>query len=284
MPCANVALTPNVHNKGNAMSFAWLPCVVLCLASGQETKLQLDNVRMTYGHLGALRPKTGLLPGDTAFFTFEIKNLKLDDGKASYSIAIEIHDEQGKLLYEQKPYNSVAQNFFGGNSLPCSARVELPFDSKAGGVDWKVTVIDRKTKQTASLAGKGKVLPADFGVVHVGLFADPEMRVPTSPVNVVGDSAYLHFSALGFGRDKEKKQPDLHVSMRILDEQGKPTMTKPITGQVNSDVPADARYVPMQFGLSLNRAGRFTVEVTAEDRVSGKTSTISYALRVLPLE
>jgi hypothetical protein len=268
------------------MSFAWLPCVVLCLAGGQDKKLEIDNVRSTYGHLGALRPLgTGALPGDTVYFTFEIKNLKLDDsGKASYSIAIEIRDEQAKLIYEQKPYNSIAQNFLGGSSLPCSANINVPLDAKPGAVDWKVTIVDRTTKQTASIAGKGKVLPADFGIVHVGLFADAETRVPNSAIGVVGDSVFMHFSAIGFARDKDKKQPDLRVSMRILDEQGKPTMAKPITGKIDSDVPADARWLPMQFGLTLNRAGRFTIELTAEDRITSKTSRFSYGIRVLPLE
>ncbi len=40
----------------------------------------------------------------------------------------------------------------------------------------------------------------------------------------------------------------------------------------------------MQFGLTLNRAGRFTIELAAEDRLAGKTSRFSYGIRVLPLE
>ncbi len=267
------------------MSFAWLPCILMLLPAAQETKLELTNPRMTYGYLGAPRPKEGMLPGDAAHFTFEIKNLKLDDaGKASYSIAIEIRDADGKLFFEQRPHNSVARNFFGGATMPCSAHIEVPHDAKPGAVDWKVTIKDRTTKQSAVLEGKGKILPADFGIVQVGLFADADTRVPMSAVGVVGDSAYLQFSAVGFARDKDKKQPNVQVSMRILDEQGKPTMAKPITGQIDADVPADAHHLPMLFGITLNRAGRFTVEVTAEDRITGKTARIAYGLRVLPLE
>jgi hypothetical protein len=268
------------------MSFAWLTCVALCLTAGQGDTLEIVNARRTYGYLGSPRPKdAGALPGDTVFFTFEVKNLKLDDsGKASYSIAIEIHDAEGKLIYEQKPYNSVARNFLGGNSLPCSAHLEIPFDAKPGIVDWKVTIKDRTAMKTAVAAGKGKILPADFGIVQVGLFADAEARVPMSAVGVVGDSCYLQVSAVGFGRDKDKKQPDLAVSMRILDEQGKPTMTKPITGKIDSGVTLKEKLVPLQFGLTLNRPGRFTIELSAEDRVTGKRSQINYAIRVLPLE
>src|SRR5437870_4399447 len=100
-----------------------LSCVLLCglagLGAGDEGKLEIANSRGTYGHLGALRPKgKGLLPGDVAHVSFEVKNLKYDDkGQASYSIAYEVYDGSGTLFYKQEPFNSVAQNFFGGSSL-----------------------------------------------------------------------------------------------------------------------------------------------------------------------
>jgi hypothetical protein len=267
------------------MSFAWLPCIVLCVAAVQDGPLEIVNPRPTYGYLGAPRPKTGILPGDMIHVTFEIKNLKFDDnGKAAYSIAIEIRDEAGKIFFEQRPYNSVAQNFLGGNSLPCSANVEIPFDAKPGKVEWKVTIVDRAAKKSASLSGAGKILPADFGIVQVGLFADAELRVPMSAVAVVGDAAYLQMSAVGFARDKDKKQPDLQVSMRILDEKGQPTLAKPIVGKFNSGVNPKDPLLPLQFPLSMNRAGRFTIELTAECKISGKRAQINYAIRVLPLE
>jgi hypothetical protein len=266
------------------MSFAWVPCVVLCLAGGDDA-LEITNARSTYGYLGAPRPKGGILPGDTSHFTFEIKNLKLDaDGKAAYSIAIEIRDAAGKVFYEQKPYNAVAQNYLGGNSLPCSAHIQIPLDAKPGPVSWKVTIKDRTTKQSAVASGKGMILPATFGIVQVGLFADVDSRAPMSAIAVVGDSAFLQFSTVGFSRDKETKQPHVNVSLRILDDKGTPTMAKPLTGKINSGVHADEPYLVNQLGLSFNRAGRFTIELTAEDQATGRRSQINYAIRVLPLE
>jgi hypothetical protein len=247
--------------------------------------LEIVNPRATYGHLGAVRPKDGILPGDTAHFTFEIKNLKLDDaGKASYSIAIEIRDAAGKLFFEQKPYNSIAQNFLGGNTLPCSAHVEIPLDAKPGAVAWKVTIVDRTTKKAVVLDGKGKILPADFGIVQVGLFADADGRVPMSAVGVVGDSAYLRFSAVGFGLGKDSKQPNVHVSMRIVDDKGQATLAKPITAAIDAGLTAQDRFLPLQFGVTLNRAGRFTIELVAEDRTTGKRAQINYGIRVVAIE
>lgn len=269
------------------MSFIWLPFVVLSLAGGQDNALEITNPRATYGYLGASRPKlAGILPGDTAHFTFEIKNLKLDaEGKAAYSIGIEIRDADGKLFYEQKPYNAVAKNFLGGNSLPCSAHVEVPLDAKPGEVEWKVTIKDRTTMKSATLVGKGKILPANFGIVRVGLFADVDTHAPMSAVAVVGDAVYLQFSTVGFSRDKASKQPNVQLSLRVLDEQGKPTMSKAITGKVYAGVDPKDRVLTSQFGLTLNRAGRYTIELTAVDQASGQQSQpINYAIRVLPLE
>src|SRR5262249_2475419 len=93
-----------------------LTCLSAPAAAAQESALELANLRGTYGHLGAVRPKgPGILPGDVAHFTFDIKNLKLDEnGRALYSVAIEVRDDKGQLFFEQKPLNAVAQNFFGG--------------------------------------------------------------------------------------------------------------------------------------------------------------------------
>jgi hypothetical protein len=40
----------------------------------------------------------------------------------------------------------------------------------------------------------------------------------------------------------------------------------------------------MTFGLTLDRAGRYTIELTAHDQISGKTSTVNFPVRILPSE
>ena len=88
-----------------------------------------------------------------------------------------------------------------------------------------------------------------------------------------GEGLWLTFGVVGFDRGGEAKQPDLTFEMRILDEAGKPTRTKPLTLQVNKDVPPDAALAPGQFFLSLNRSGKFTIELTATDKVSGRRAS-----------
>jgi hypothetical protein len=56
-----------------------------------------------------------------------------------------------------------------------------------------------------------------------------------------------------------------------------------MTLQVNKDVPDNLPMVPMQFMLSLNRPGKFTVELTATDQVAKKTTKLSFPLTVSTL-
>lgn len=261
-----------------------LLAVSLALA-GQAAGPEIADLRATYGHLGAVRPKgTGILPGDTADLSFLIKNLKLDDnGLAKYSVAIEVRDQKGNLFFEQKPYNSVAQNIFGGDSVPTSASIQIPLNQPPTDLSWKITVKDRATDKSTELKGEGKVLPADFGIVRVGTYADPESRVAISPVGVVGETVFLNFSAVGFQRTKDKKA-DLHFELKVTDENGKPTLNQPIAADIKNGIPEDAQMIPLHYGLTLNRPGRYTVEISARCAVGNKTSTVSLPIRILPIE
>ncbi|MCS7046864.1 MAG: hypothetical protein NZO58_10950 [Gemmataceae bacterium] len=268
----------------NGMLAPILLTAVLHAGTGQEAALEITEPRPTYGHLGATRPKgKGILPGDVAHFSFSVKNLKNDEkGRASYSIAIEVYDPSGTLFYKQEPYNSIAQNFLGGNELPCAASVEIPLNAKPGTYSWKVTITDRLTGKNQSLNGSGKVLPADFGLIRVGTYADAKGEVPIHPTAVVGSTIYLNFAAVGFGRDK-KNQPDLSVEMKILDENGKPTTPQPIKGNIKN-FDESARIIPLQHAITLNRTGRYTIELSARCELCGKSSSVTIPVRVVSIE
>jgi hypothetical protein len=199
-------------------------------------------------------------------------------------MAIDVTDEGGNIFYQQKPYNSVAQVFFGGNSLPCSGRLSIPFDAKPGVYNYKLTVEDRNAKTSVVYETKGKVLEPDFGLIRVGTYADAEGRTPIPPVGVVGGSLYVDFSAVGFGRDAKTKQPDLKVQLRVLDDKGQPTFAKPLSGHVKQDVQTSARFIPLQFGLTMNRPGNFTIELQATCVVCEKSTTVRLPVRILAME
>ena len=68
--------------------------------------------------------------------------------------------------------------------------------------------------------------------------------------------------------------------MRVADEAGRSVLAKPSTGEISKDAAANARALPMQFALEINRSGKFTVELTATDHAAGKTVTVSFPLTV----
>lgn len=258
---------------------------LLCLAAllpAQGEELEIVNARATFGALGSpFNKQKGRLPGDVAHFAFDVKNMTFDkDGRAFYSFLIEIHDPKGTLIYKEGPRNAIAQNSLGGNLLPCQANLELPLDSEPGTYSLRVTIVDRATKKSVVLESKGKVRKADFGLVQVGTFSDREGKAPTPHLGVVGETMYFNFSVAHFARDKETKQPKLDVSLKVLDDKGK--QAGPVlTGKADKDIMEGFKLLPMQFGLSLNRAGNFTVELTATDHLTGKTDSVRLPLRVL---
>ena len=72
--------------------------------------------------------------------------------------------------------------------------------------------------------------------------------------------------------------------MKILDETGKATFARPITGRDKSDIPENLKIIPLQYGVTLNRPGRFTVQLSATSVLCGQSSTVSIPVRILPLE
>jgi hypothetical protein len=259
-----------------------LACLIaLSLPAAKEGGLEIVNARPTYGYLGAARPRTGVLPGEIGHFSFDVKNMKKDaKGLSSYGILVEGYDHQGKLAFKLGPHNATAQCYLGGDTLPCSAFLEIPPHMPPGDYVMKVTIEDRLAKQKVTHEVKGKVLPPGFGLVRVGTFGDRELKVPMPPLGVPGQSVYVAFSAVGFSRSKDG-QPDLQVSLKVLDDKKQPTMPEPLSGRIHAGIPADHLLVPMQFGITLNRPGQYTIELNATDQVSGKTSRVTFPLRVL---
>ena len=112
----------------------WTSLLCLLALGAQPDRgggLEIVNARGTYGYLGAPRPKGGVLPGDVVHFAFDIKGMKQDaKGKAEYSMLMEITDEKGEVFFKEGPRNSVAQNYLGGDLLPCAAHLEVPPGAK----------------------------------------------------------------------------------------------------------------------------------------------------------
>jgi hypothetical protein len=247
----------------------------------QAPTLTLTNVRATYGLLGAERQDNKVLPGDRYYIAFDIDGVEVDkEGKVRYSMGMEVKDSQGKVVYASKPRDMEAFNSLGGSRMQAFVNVDAGFSQPAGEYTVTVTVSDLVKKATQTLVRKIQILPKDFGLARLACSFDQDGRLAAPPQGVTGQSLFVSFYAVGFERDSTKKQPNVAAEMRILDENGKPVLPNPFAGEVSQDVPENVVALPMSFVLFLNRPGRFTVELQGTDRISKKTSRLSFPLIV----
>lgn len=261
--------------------FTTLAFVTALTLAPAQAQLALTNDQVTYGYLGAPRPDTKFLPGDIFFLTFDIENVKVNDnGEVLYSMGMEVRDSNGKQVFAQKPQDKKAVNTLGGTRLPAFAHVFCGSDQLPGEYTVRVAVTDRVSKQEKTIERKFEVLKPDFGLVQVGLSIDSDMQMPAPAVGVAGQFVYVNFAAVGFERDKAKKQPNVAAEMRVLDDSGQPVLSNPFKGEAAGNVGND-KLVPMQFLLALNRTGKFQVELKATDRISKKTAKVVFPITVV---
>jgi hypothetical protein len=253
-------------------------------ASEQDGKLAITDVRFTYGFLGPSRPAE-FLPGEKVFMAYNVRNMKIDDkGRVEYTLSMKVISPDGKELIKQKPLNKVALNYLGGPLMPSMGKGDIPLDMPPGDYTLVLTLEDLNAKQTASTSIKAKVLSPNFGIIHVEPSADSQGMVPTAPIGVLGQTLFVNFAMVGFDRDKDKKQPHISVSLRLLDKAGKATMPMPLTGKASENIPEAFRILPLQFAFTLNRTGTFTVELNAKDEMTGKTSQVTFPIQVLSVK
>jgi hypothetical protein len=253
----------------------------LVAAPAEACALTLTNAHTTYGVLGAPRASDKFLPGDTFLLSFDIEGAKANDnGEVVYTIAMEVRDGKDKVKFRQTPREVKANTSLGGGSLPGYALIQIGVDQPPGKYTVKVQVTDKANGASQALTRAVEILPANFGLVRLTTTADANGQAPVSVLGK-GQSLWINFAAVGFGRDKSSGQPNLNVSLRVLDEEGKPTLAKAFTGTVTKGIPKKSLAVPMQFALHLNRAGKFTVELKATDQVTDKTATLSFPITVL---
>jgi len=256
--------------------------VVLSLSAAPAGALEVKNVRSTYGPFGALRASNKLLPGDILFLGFDIHDMKMEPntGLVKYRIRLEVFDGKGKSLFKR---DTDTQRYLalGQARLADRAQVITGSDQPAGNYSVKVTITETAGKDKAAGAGKSfthpfEILPAGFGLIH-----------GSSPaVAPVTDDLTAHCALVGFRRDPKTKLPNVNLRMRILDEKGQPTLSAAFINNIPKDLPEEVDIkkidiVPLPFPIFLNRPGRFTIEIIAQDLNSKKTATLTFPLLVV---
>ena len=190
-------------------------------------------------------------------------------------------NSKNKTHFKKEPQDLDGFNSLGGGHLPAFARVQIGADNAPGEYTLRVTVSDRVAKRTKSFEQKFEVLNRGFGLIRLGVSFDPDGNLSAPAVGVPGQIFWVQCFAVAFERSGAKKEADVALEMQILDENGKSTVKKPITGEIK-EVPKDAPIVPVgPVMIALNRAGKFTVKLKAMDRISKKSSELSFPLIVI---
>ncbi len=266
---------------------------ILGVAPAQPGNLKLTNVRMTVGELGPTREGSKLLPGDVLFIAYDIDGLTIDGaGVAKYTMAMEVTDGAGKLIFKQDPRD--LQDFvpLRGSRLPARAFITVGLDQPQGSYNCKIAVTDPKTKATGNLAVKFEVLKREFGVVAVFTSYDVRGEISAPTTGQVGQTVYIQFSIASFERGQKTKQPNVEIQFQVYDEKntpllvdeaGKPTPRKHVQDEKSPQMVKDTDGAfALQFPLFMNRPGKFTVEIKATDNVSKKSSTYKLPVTINP--
>jgi hypothetical protein len=270
------------------MLSACLLVAAMSLAQGQgqaAAQLRLTNDRFAHGIVGATRADAKFLPGDIVFLVFDIEGLQVDDrGRSRYSTSLEFIGKGGKPVTKSSDAQDLeAQHAFGTNRVPSSAFADIGTETEPGDYTMRVTVTDRIAKKSQTLAKKFQVLPKTYGIVRTQLLyfsPNPQAAMPAPPVGVVGQVVLVNCGVVGFERERSRRQPALQIECRVLDESGKPLAAKPDVLSIEQDVPEKHTVVEVPFFLQLARAGRFSIELKATDRLSKKTATATLSLTV----
>jgi hypothetical protein len=238
--------------------------------------VDIKNIRKCYGPLGAKRDDNKCLPGEIFFMSYDIENLALDkSGKASITTTFEFIDPAGVVIFKKDTPKDVVPQL-GGARIPGDVHVILGPKQAPGKYTIRVTVHDKVANQAKAFEQAIDVLQPTFGFVGgmskaIGLSGDPSGHVTSfGLVNLTLDA---------------KQQPNATVKIRILDEAGK-DVTPATELVMPRDMPEDTdlqkgNFVPITFPIFLNRPGRFTIEVDANDKNGKKSAKLSIPLTVL---
>jgi hypothetical protein len=252
--------------------------------------LEVSNARVTYGRLGPARKDAKFLPGDVYFVAFDVDGLQFNGGNAKYSTKMILRGPDGKPVYESTQQETELFTIQGGGRVTLDAYAAILTDTKPGEYTLELTISDQLAKpaKTGKLTRKFEVAEKGFGVVRVNCAYDiggPNGPVfPAPGLGAVGQVLFLHFNVTGFDRDPKTKQPKIKLEVRMLDDKGTPTLKDPVVEVVpksDDPIPEQLSGIPLNFPLALTKTGKYTLELTATDVVSKKTSTVTYPLTVI---
>lgn len=264
-----------------------LAIAALTVVPAQVGQIKLTDIRLTVGDLGPTRKDAKFLPGDALHLRFDIDGLNItDEGVAKYMMETRVTDKNGKQIFKRDPEERTQIALLRGGTLPAAALLLIGLDMEPGNYTLDVTVEDPKTKAKDSTSLKFEVLKRDFGIVALHTTADFPGYIPTSTTGTVGQTMVIWYTVASFERDtkttdaKARNQPNLELQVQVIDEKGNPTQSKPIKQEVK-EVDEKFGAISPQYPLFLSRPGKFTVQITAIDKVANKKAVYEWPITVL---
>ena len=250
----------------------------------QTGKLELTNVRATYGLMGVSRPDFTILPGDMLYIAFDINGLQTDqDGRLRFGTALEVEDSKGKSIFkEDLGAMPPIVALLGGPRVPHTVMISTGLEQAPGVYRAKITVHDYQSKKDATITKDFTLSQPEFGIVRVQLCFDRLSQVPAPPAAASGQTLFLNFVPVHFKRDA-KNEAGVTVELNVLDDKGNPTPVKPLSGS-EKNLPPEINYLQMRFDIPLQRAGNFKLVLKATDQVSKKAVTHTIPLQVVEVK
>jgi hypothetical protein len=244
-------------------------------------KVEISNIRTTYGPLGAARPENRYLPGDAVFLAFDIDGLQPDkEGRLRFRLKMVVQDAKEHNLFtdeQEVPSLGIVQ----GGKVRHTLQLATARDQEPGTYRIQVSVTDLVAASTpTSFTHEYQLLPPALGLVrfHASLDRFGQMPVPT--VGVVGQMLTFHTTAVGFKHARTTSQAKVTVEFQLLDTNDRPVHAKPLVSEFK-ELPPETLFIPLRFEMLLQRPGTFKLVFKLTDDVEKKSVTLTVPLQVL---
>jgi hypothetical protein len=250
---------------------------------GTDGRLEVTNVRSTFGSLGSTRAELKVLPGEVVHLAFDVAGLQPDaGGRCRFETRLDVEQVKGGTAISVLKDADEARPFVAllGGRTRHGIQVVTGLEQQPGNYRVKVTVADRNGKKETTFTREFTVVPPDFGLVRFQMSYDRSGQMNAPCAGVVGQTLFANVVAVGFQRARAESQGSLNVELNLVDAQDRPVGAKPLTGEFK-DIPADTTFIPLRFELPLQRAGQFKLVFKATDTVAKKTASAIIPLTVV---
>ena len=247
----------------------------LAFVPSSAQALELKNFRMAHGPLGAAH-RHEVPSGRLSLYHIRdrgAQSRRQEQGQLRDSCRGFRRRQQDDLLKgnPQRPHSAIGGRRFRAISTSPWGPTDPPGQYRV-----RLTVKDVIGKDIKSSTHPFELLAKDFGIV--GVMA-PAVAFPGQPY-------MLQYNVVELGLDATKK-PNAKIELKVLDDTGKAVST-PAVSNYPADLPENldlmkSNFIPIDFPIFPNRAGRFRVEITVVDNLKKKNASLSYPLNVLDI-